>query len=136
MTSAPAIALELAPSRRLALGAGAVAVLAVVAIAASGMPPVIQLVSMLVATSIAVVSIRRQLRPGWTRVTFDRSGWQLVDVASDVVPVTLRGHARLGPLVSLDFAVPERPRFRFVVDRAAVDADAWRRLVLVLARSP
>ncbi len=135
MTSAPAITLDLAPSRRLALGAVAIAVLALVAIAASGMPPVIKLVSMLVAVSIAAVSIRRHLRPGWTRMTCDRAGWQLVDAASGVVPVTLRGHARLGPLVSLDFAVPDRPCFRFVVDRAAVDAEAWRRLVLALARS-
>lgn len=136
MKSAPAIALDLVPSRRLALGALIIVVLALVAIAASGLPTWLGIVLAIGLAIHAVVTLRRFLAPRWSRLARDSTGWQVADREHDTAVAELRHHARFGPLVALAFDVQGHRAFRFVVDRAAVDADEWRRLVLVLAREP
>ncbi|HNR92926.1 MAG TPA: hypothetical protein PKO41_10955 [Dokdonella sp.] len=136
MKSAPAIALDLVPSRRLALGAVVVVVLALLAIAASALPVWLGLVLAIGLVIHAIVTLRRFLSPRWSRLARDSGGWQLADREHETAVAELRHHARLGPLVVLAFDVPGHRAFRFVVDRVAVNADDWRRLVLTLAREP
>ena len=134
MRSAPAIAFDYRPSRRLALVSGAVALLAVVAVAASGLPDGLR-VALVVAVPIhAAWVLRRFLAPPWVRVAHDAAGWRLVDRANEAVTTVLAGHVERGPLLVLEFRTPDRPRFHCVLTPDVLDADTRRRLRLVLAR--
>lgn len=136
MKSAPAIAFDYAPSRRLAAIAALVAVLAVVGVLTSGLAPSLQAILIVFAPIYAVVGLRRFLMPPFVRIARDASGWQLVGRAGDGVAATLRRHVRLGPLLVLEFARAPRQRFLCVLTPDAVDAELRRRLLLVLATEP
>ena len=136
MKSAPAITLDLVPSRRLAAAAFAIAVLAIAALLLSGLPLAAGSAAGMAVSIAAWVSLRRFLAPRWVRLARDPGGWQLVDRHHQAAAAQLRHHVRFGPLVALAFAVPGHADFRCIVDRAAVDADGWRQLVLALAREP
>ena len=136
MKSAPALTFDLVPSRRIALAATLVVVLAFVALATSGLPTPLKILLAAVVDVHAMVSLRRFLAPRWVRMARDATGWQLADRQRDAVVVELRRHSRRGPIIALEFKLPGGQRFRGIIDRVAVDADAWRRLVLVLAREP
>ncbi len=134
MRSAPAIAFDYRPSRRLAAAAGLLAGLAVVAVAASGLPAGLRIALGVAVLLYAGLALRRFLAPPWLRIARDASGWRLVDRAGEAVATTLAGHVQRGPLLVLAFITPGWPRFHCVLSRDGIDADTWRRLLLVLAR--
>jgi hypothetical protein len=133
--SAPALAIDLRPSRRIAALAVLGTALAVAAPWASGMPLPARLALDLAVAACGGFAIRRFLAPAFTRLAFRESGWTLVDREGGEVPAVLRGHARLGPCIALDFVCDRRRRFRAVFAPDNLDADARRRLILVLARA-
>lgn len=134
MRSAPAIAFDYRPSRRLAVAAGLVAALAVASVLLSGLPIGLR-ASLAVAVPLyAGYKLRRFLAPPWVRIAHDAGGWRLIDRGGEGVASTLAGHVRRGPLLVLDFVTPERPRFTCVLSPDVIDADTRRRLLLVLAR--
>ncbi|MBN8480830.1 MAG: hypothetical protein J0L88_04475 [Xanthomonadales bacterium] len=134
MRSAPAIAFDYRPSRRLAVAAGLLAALAVLCVLLSGLPIGLRALLVVAVPLHALVTLRRFLAPPWVRIAHDAGGWRLVDRAGEAMATTLAGHVRLGPLLVLDFATPERPRFHCVLTPDVSDADTRRRLHLVLAR--
>lgn len=136
MKSAPAIAFDYAPSRRLAAVAALMAMLAVVGVLKSGLAPSPQVILAVLVPIYAVIGLRRFLVPPFVRVARDASGWQLVGRAGDGVAATLRTHRRLGPLLVLEFELATRQRFRFVLTADVIDAELRRRLLLVLATEP
>lgn len=136
MKSAPAIAFDVVPSRRVAAVAAAVALLAVVAVMLCGLPLSLRLLLAVLVVVLAVRGLRQFLAPPWTRAVRDPSGWRLVGRDGHAVAATLAGHVRRGPLLVLDFRVPDQSRFHCVLTPDVIDADLFRRLWLVLARGP
>jgi toxin CptA len=136
MKSAPAIAFDVVPSRRVAAAAAAVALLALVAVVICGLPAWLRVVLAALVIVYAARGLRRFLMPPWTRVVRDASGWRLVDRDGSAVAATLAGHVRRGRLLVLDFRVHGQRRFHCVVTPDVIDADVFRRLWLVLARGP
>ncbi len=136
MKSAPAIAFDYRPSRRVAAAAATIAVLAIVAILASGIGTPARLVLIVAVSAHAAWSLRRFLATPFVRVTRDAGGWQLVTREDERLAASLRGHVRLGPLLVLEFAVPGRRPFRCVLAGDVIDTELRRRLLLVLAREP
>lgn len=135
MKSAAAFACDYRPSRRLALVAALVAVVAALVVLGSGLAPGWRIAIVTVICVYAVGSLRSFLAPPFVRIAHGESGWQLLARDGRTQPATLRRHVRLGPLLALDF-VPSGPprRFHCVLSADVIDAQTRRRLLLVLAR--
>lgn len=134
MKSAPAIAFDYRPSRRLAFAAGGLAAMAIVALSVSGLPLLVRGVLAAIVVAYAGIGLRRFLAPPCVRIARDATGWRLVEPGGEAVAATLAGHVRRGPLLVLDFRVSGRPRFHAVLTPDMLDTDTRRRLVLILAR--
>jgi hypothetical protein len=134
MKSAPTIAFDHHPSRRIAGIALAVALAAALAPWLTDLAlPARGLLSLL-ALAFAAFALRRYLQPAFRRIAHGAAGWVLVDEAGREHTATLHGHARLGALLTLDLR-HARGRFRVVLAPDNLDADTRRRLVLLLARA-
>ena len=136
MKSAPGIAFDYRPSRRIAAIAAVIALLALIAILKSGLGLSIMIILIVVLPIYALIALRRFLNPPFVRVARDATGWQLVSRDGDSTVTTLRSHVRLGPLLVLDFPVPGQRRFHCVLASDVIDDELRRRLLLVLASEP
>jgi len=135
MKSAPEIAFDYRPSRRLAGAAGAVGLLAVFAVVVAGMPAWLKLIAVPAVLVAATLALQKFLACWVTHVAHGAGGWRLRDREGVEVPATLRAQSRLGRLLVLEFSAPPRS-VRCVITLDVIDADTWRRLRLVLASTP
>jgi len=134
MRSAPAIAFDYRPSRRIAACAALACVAAAAAPWASALPLALRAGLCAAALAGGAASIARFLRPPFRRVALRAGGWVLVDAAGAERAARLHSHVRLGPLLVLDFRLAPRGRFRALLAPDNADADVRRRLVPMLAR--
>lgn len=134
MKPAPAVAFDLRPSRW--VGAAALAVIALAAAAPwlSSLPAPVDAAASLAVLALGAWALWRHAHPRFRRAAWRESGWTLVDRERREHAAVLESHARLGALLALDFRHEPRARFRFVLAPDNLDADARRRLILVLAR--
>lgn len=134
MKSAPAIAFDLRPSRR--VGAAALAIVALAAIAPwlTDLPRSVVASSSVAALAFGAAALWRHAHPRFRRAAWRESGWTLVDREQGEHAAVLESHARLGALLALGFRTGPRARFRFLLAPDNLDADTRRRLILLLAR--
>jgi hypothetical protein len=135
MRSAPSIAFDYRPSRRIAAGATAIVVLALVAPWLAALPRVVQVALSLATAALGVVALRRFHAAPFGRIAHRASGWALVDRSGVECPAELVAQRRFGTWISLDFSAADRGRFRALLDADNTDAQTRRRLILLLARS-
>jgi toxin CptA len=133
MTSAPAIGFEYRPSRWPARLFVAISVIAVLAVALSGMPSWAQV---LVALGVAIACGRalRQLQSpvnaaGWAH----SSGWTLRGLDATDEPASLRSFKVVGSLVLLRLSSPRYGKLTLWLMPDNTDADIRRRLRMRLA---
>ncbi|MEO8460333.1 MAG: hypothetical protein ABI451_07380 [Dokdonella sp.] len=118
----------------IAIAACVMSALAVIAVLASGLAWLLKLVVISATIAIASISLRRYLRPRYTRIAHGESGWRLLDARDEEFPATLCRHGRIGAFVILDFAL-DRSSYRCVLAPDVVDPETRRRLSLALARA-
>ena len=136
MKSAPTIAFDYRPSRRLAAAGLAFAATAVLAPWLTGLPWWLRVLLSLAALTFACHSFPRFMRPPFRRIAWRASGWTLVDTAGNEQAADLRRHNRFGAwLVVLDFVHGPGAHFHAVIAPDNLDADTRRRLILLLRRA-
>ena len=135
MRSAPGIAFDYTPSRRIVAATVAIALAAAVSPWLSGVPVSIRLVLSIAAIVCVIGAVRAFLRARYRRIAWRAAGWTLVDAQGTEHAADLVAHVRLGPWLVLDFRVDRRRRFRAVLGTDNLDRDTHRRLVLLLARA-
>ena len=134
MKSGPAIAFDVAPSRRLGYALVALAFVAAVAITLTD-PPFADAVAVLILIGMIMVDERRRKVGTW-RVAWREDGtWGVVDAQSVASEAALAGWSRLGHLVGLRLRLASGRRLSLLLLPDNVDADTRRRLVVRLARS-
>ena len=134
MKSAPAIAFDYRPSRRVAIAVACVGVLAILAVFLGGLALSMRLALALAALALAIFALQRHLQPQTRRVSHGAGGWLLVDRDGNERSASLVAHVQRGNLLVLDFRAenpPGRQRVLLTVDNS--DADLRRRLILVMA---
>lgn len=133
MTSAPAIGFEYRPSRWVPRLLVAVTGLTLLAIALSGLPVFVQLISMLGATVASGHALRRQRLPisavGWA----DHGGWSLHGLDGADEPAMLLSHKVFRTLVLLRLASRRYGKLTFWLMPDNSDVDIRRRLRMRLA---
>lgn len=134
MKSAPELAFDYRPSRRVGAAALLICVAAVLAPWATSLPPVLRTALSLAALVVGSLAVRRLMNPRFRRIAWRESGWTLVDAAGGEHAALLESHARLGGLATLGFRFGPRSRFRALLAPDNLDAQTRRRLVLLLAR--
>ncbi|GAA0704728.1 hypothetical protein [Dokdonella soli] len=135
MKSAPTIAFDYRPSRRIGAAAAAVCVCAVLAPWLSGLPLPARVMLSLFALAAGSHALWRFLHPPFRRAAFRESGWLLVDTRGEEHPALLESHAHLGALLALSLRYAPRARFRVLLAPDNLDAGSRRRLVAMLARA-
>ena len=133
MRSAPAIAFDYRPSRLIAVAGGIISVLALLGIAASGLPMIVKLVLSVIAIFYGVINLRRYSDSNIVRIAHGASGWCLVDREGREWIVELKDHVHRGLLMVLVFSGEDLPTRRFVFVPDNIDRETCRRLLLVLA---
>ncbi len=134
MKSAPAIAFDYRPSRRVAIAVAGVAALAILAVFLSGLGLGMRLVLVLAALPLTMLALRAHLRPRTRRVAHGAGGWLLVDRRGNERSARLAAHVQRGNLLLLEFLAEEQSgRQRILLTTDNSDADLRRRLILVLA---
>jgi toxin CptA len=134
MRSAPTIAFDYRPSRRVAGVASIVLIAAVAAPWLSGVSRPAEIVLSLAAFVLGIAALKRFTQVGFRRIAYQASGWKLVDAAQAEHAADLLSHTRLGDWLVLDFRNADRHRFRALLGPDNVDAETRRRLILLLAR--
>jgi toxin CptA len=132
MTSAPAIGFDYRPSRLPARLLLAVAVLALVAIAASGAPWMLKLLMAAVSIALATHALRRAARSTVTGVALAGESWTLYRAARSESPAVLASFRILGTCVLLRLKSAERVEVLLLAPDNS-DADLRRRLRMRLA---
>lgn len=135
MKSAPGIAIDYAPSRRIVVAVALVTALAVIAALACALPWPARIAIALGAAGHGGWSMARHLRPRYAHIAFGAAGWTLAAVEGDARGARLLRQARIGPLLTLDFRLDDGERFRAAFAGDNLDAEHRRRLVLLLARA-
>lgn len=140
MKSAPTINLDYVPSRQVAAATGAVAILALIAVAMCALPWWLRLLIGMVVAGIAAIGIRRQMRPAWRHIAYGASGWRLLGNDGAEYPAQLHHHAILGKVLTLDFRLDAGDRaagtrFRPLFAGDNIDAETRRRLLLLIGRA-
>lgn len=133
MRSAPAIAFDYRPSRLIAVAGGIISALALLGIAASGLPMILKFVLSMLALFYGVIHLRRYLDSNIVRLAHGASGWSLVDREGREWVVKLEDHVHRGLLMVLVFSGEDSPKRRFVFVPDNIDGKTRRRLLLVLA---
>jgi hypothetical protein len=135
MRSAPSIAFDYRPAPAIVALAGAMVVAAASAPWLSAAPLVARAVVSVAAAAYGIVALRRFVRSAFARIAFRASGWVLVDGAGIEHAATLASFARYGAWIALDFRLDRGGRFRALVGPGNSDAEARRRLILLLSRA-
>lgn len=135
MKSAPTIAFDYRPSRRIGVAVASIGVCAALAPWWSGLPRVAAAALSLAALLFALIALRRLLHPPFRRIALRASGWLLVDALGAEHPASLESQKRLGVLLVLGFRHAPRARFHALLAPDNLDAGTWRRLVVLLARA-
>lgn len=126
--SAPSITLEPSPSTPLRVALGAVALLALVALGLTALPPWALACGGAIVLAQAWLADRKLRRMASMRVALQRDGtWRSSGPAADTV-LTLRDHAVIGPLVALTFDSAGSRMQRMVLVPGMVAPDALRAL--------
>lgn len=134
MRSVPAIAFEYRPSRWVAAALSGIALLAIVALCASGLVLWIRCVGSIAAVVYAAWNLRRLLRPKFDHATWHAAGhWRLRGAGIDQT-AELVGARALGALLVLVFRVGPRQRTALALLPDNCSADTRRRLRVRLAR--
>jgi membrane-bound toxin of toxin-antitoxin system len=134
MPSAPAIAFDYRPSRRLAVATGAIASCAALAPWLSAAPVFARAGFSLAALALAGEALWRLWHPPFRRIAHGAAGWMLVDGDGREHAALLEAHARLGTLLVLGLRSGPSQRWRAWLLPDNLDADTRRRLILQLAR--
>jgi len=131
MTSAPAIGFEYRPSRWPAIATAAMLLLAVLAVALSGLPGWARLVVAGSAMAGVLVSLAWRPAPpasvGWS----PESGWSLIGADGCEAGATLVSHRVMAGCLVLELRTPRRQVLWLMPDNS--DADTRRRLRMRLA---
>jgi hypothetical protein len=135
-SAAPPVELRPGRSRLYAALLSAVTLAAVVAVAISGVPLALKFALAALAVLLAGRAWRRQAATAGITVRLSADGgaeW----VSPDAGPTTrgrLVAHWQAGPVATLVLAAAPagRPRWRVAIFRDQVDAEAWRRLAILL----
>jgi len=135
MKSAPPIAFDYRPSRRVAAVALVLVVIALSCAFANDLPIAPRIGLALAVLAVAAWGLVRFLRPPFARVAWGASGWSLTDRYGRVHAADLIGQRRLGGLVALDFRCAGQRSFSPLLAGDNLDSDTRRRLVLTLARA-
>ena len=138
MKSAPSIAFDLRPSRMVASALLLITLAAVGALTASHLPSSIQAIGSVAVLFYGGWCLRQHLRTDHVRIARGTGGWFVVDRDGNELALILRGHQRLGNLITLQlqtaaFVAPQR-RLRYVFAPDNLDAESRRLLVLSLLR--
>jgi hypothetical protein len=134
MKSAPPIAFDYRPSRVVMAATVAIAGAAAVAPWLSSLPPAGCAGLSALVLALAAGALARFARPAFTRIAHGAAGWTLFDDRRTEHPALLVQHRRLGAMLVLDWRHDRRTHFRAVFTPDNLDAEARRRLVLLLAR--
>ena len=136
MTSAAAIAFDYAPSRTLQAVLGGMLLLALVAIALSGIGIVWKVALMAASCAYAGYSARPLLRPAARRCAWYESGhWRLRDQRGEEHQATLLSATMRGPLIALVLQAGALRRVSLVLLPDNCDAETRRQLRVRLARA-
>lgn len=136
MKSAPAIAFDYQPSRWLAASILMVAVLALIALAASGIPPWAAFMLAGVTCAYAALTLRRMLRSPTRRVAWHQAGhWRLADNDGVEHMAELQHAVVRGGWIVLTLRTADGARLPLVLAPDNCDADVRRRLRVRLARA-
>jgi len=135
MRSAPGIAFDYTPSRRIVAATAAIALAAVVAPWLSAVPIPACILCSTIAIAFAVGALRAFTRSRFRRVAWRAAGWTLVDAHGAEHAADLAAHVCIGPWLVLDFRLDRRRRFRALLGTDNLDRESHRRLVLLLARA-
>jgi len=137
MKSAPAITFDYSPSRRLVVALTGVTLLAVLAMAASGIETWMKLLLGAVACSYATAAMRKLLHPVVRRCAWQESGhWRVRDAASgDDHAASLLGASVLGDLIVLRLRSALQRSTTLILMPDNSDPDTRRRLRVRLARA-
>lgn len=106
--------------------------LALASLAISALPWWFSLPASASVLVLAGFAIQRYRKPRYVAISHDQTGWQLRDRADDWIAATLRNQGQLGSWVILNFGTPTG-RWNTLLTSDAIDADARRRLLLVIA---
>ena len=137
MTSAPAIGFEYRPSRTLAHLRGAVAVLALVAIASCGLALWLKVLLAILVIALTARAGRRARRSRIVAAGLDQEGgWSLRHADGADVAATLASFRILGAFVLLRLATDERRSETLLLGPDNSDADIRRRLRMRLVVRP
>lgn len=134
MKSAPTIAFEYRPSRRVLCVLVLVAVLAGTAPWLSALPWMACLAATLAICAVALQAGHGFMHPPIARIAHRGDGWVLIDAQGNEQGAQLRGHRHLGTLITLDWRCAGGARMRAVLAGDNLDADTRRRLIVLLRR--
>lgn len=135
MKSAPTIAFDYRPSRRVAAAALVASAAAALAPWLSALPSAASIAVSLGVLAVTATGISRFLRPPIRRIAHGAAGWTLVDGVDVEHAAILVSKARLGSLLALGFRYGPKAHLRALITADNLDADRRRRLVLLLART-
>jgi hypothetical protein len=135
MRPAPAVAFDISPSRRIGAAAAVGVALAALAPWATSLPWTASALLSSGALVFGALALRRHAQPRFRRAAWRESGWTLLDRDGREHAAVLESHTRLGALLALAFRHGPRARFRLLLAPDNLDADARRRVILLLARS-
>ena len=135
MKSALSIAFDYRPSRWIAGAATAISLAAVVAPWFSGVPVAARGILSFVALAIATAALPRFVKTSVRRIAYRSAGWRLFDTSAVESAVELVSHVRIGSWLALDFRNARHGRFRALIGPDNIDAETWRRLILLLSRA-
>ncbi len=136
MKSVPAITFDYRPSRRLAAGIVAVALLALVAIVACGLNLWIRLGLVVVVGAYVAWSLRSFLQPRFDHVTWHSAGhWRLRDASGQEHVAEFVRAAVLGALIVLILRIGAQRKIPLLLLPDNCDAETQRRLRVRLTRA-
>ena len=136
MKSVPAIAFDYRPSRWLAAGVVAIALIALVAIVACGLNVWIRLALFVGVGAYAAWSLRGFLQPRFDHVTWHSAGhWRLRDAAGQEHVAELVRATVLGALIVLILRIGAQRKIPLLLLPDNCDGDTQRRLRVRLTRA-
>jgi toxin CptA len=135
MKSAPAIAFDYRPSRWLLAALVAIVLLALAAVALSGLYAWLKLALLACVIAYAVLTLRGFLRPRFTHVTWHSAGhWRLRDAADSEQVAQLQHTVVLGVLIVLTLRFGPKRTLALPLFPDNCDAETRRRLRVRIAR--